>query len=109
MRDPYKIDLQEDLKLSLEDKKFLKNSQRVYKVLSFAELSATIAFSVFSMCIPAVACGLTTFATIVGVVGLKIEEKETDREITACKQRIEKQQEDEKNLKTLNDKFGRKL
>lgn len=83
-----KEDIKEILKLTKEEKQYLKKSGIVYSLFSVAEISATIVFSCFKMPAEAVVCGLTSISCVLGTVYLKLEEKQTDKEIKKYEEKL---------------------
>lgn len=88
MRNEYIEDIKEILKLTKEEKQHLKKSGIVYSLFSVAEISATIVFSCFKMPAEAVVCGLTSISCVLGTVYLKLEEKQTDKEIKKYEEKL---------------------
>ena len=81
-------DIKEIIRLSKEEKQHLKKSGVVYSLFSVAEISATIIFSCFKMPVEAVVCGLTSISCVLGTVYLKLEEKQTDKEIKKYEEKL---------------------
>ncbi len=81
-------DVKEILKLSRQERKTLKKAEVVYSLFSVAGTCATIVFSCFKMPAEAVVCGLTSISCVLGTVYLKLEEKQTDKEINKYEEKL---------------------